>query len=190
MSLWDAKDSPLRITSQKGITTKMKIPLIVIDMQTRYASACQPFLLKKVIQHIETAKKSHAPILIVEFRRYGKTRPEIMRLLTDYDNYQMVSKKLCDGSIPIQQMLEEKWCIKAPCPLKICGIYTHGCIAETAKGLVKEGFSVKVIEEACLALPPVHNRQIETWEKNGEVQVIYKRKTPIEKLFPNYESSE
>ena len=153
-----------------------QIPLIIVDLQNKFAGVNQPWLIRNVVKHVKAARKSNAPVVLVEMCSFGSTNPEIKRSLKGYDNYTTVKKYGCNGSIQVSNVLQKKWKMIPPVTLKVAGAYTGACVEATADGLVDKGYQVKVIEEACYGGSFGHDEQIELWENTQKVQVIYKRR--------------
>jgi len=153
------------------------VPLLIIDMQKNYPDSFIPRLVGKVVKHVQAAICANAPIIVVEYEGCGPTNPEIMEVLKNYKNCTTVRKSSWDGSPQVRHSLQKKWKITTPIPVKICGIYSDCCVKATANSLANAGYQVKVIEEACHSTPVNHTKQIGNWERDKNVQIIYRRRS-------------
>ncbi len=126
--------------------------LVVIDMQSAYSAYKRA--LNGVRLEIEQAIFERRPIVLVEFHSYAIKYPNkttvksIRNLLKDYDYAYYTPKYEVDGSSQIHK-----------CHLKhrrynftgfdLCGVNTCHCVGDTAKGLIKLGYNVSVLRNAC-----------------------------------------
>jgi len=147
-------------------------PLIIIDMQSEYEITESKPLLNNIIKHIQRAIKRKNPVIIVELRDMGLTKPEIMNALSGYSNYETVIKDKEDGSKEIQNILLKRWDIQK-CLVNVCGIFSDDCIAYTVRGLIDKGFSVNVIEEACASSQNDHESAMWSLNKLRKCQVVH-----------------
>jgi nicotinamidase-related amidase len=157
-------------------SVRTPFPLIVVDMQASFKKVDDPILLGNVKKHVYRAIKKNTPIVLVEYNGKGKTHPHIMAILDDYENYEIVRKKEWDGSRLVTKVLRNRWGIKPQRTVRMCGLYTHACVAKTAEGLSDEGYKVRVIEEACYAAKDNHLDQLEEWEKTKILKITYKNR--------------
>jgi nicotinamidase-related amidase len=124
--------------------------LVVVDMQPEFCRDCDPTIRKNVAREIKRAMRWHQPIIIVQCRpdKNGLMYSELRRLVQGYDRVAFVRKRAMNGS---RQVV--KACRKQGFSAKyfrICGVYTHYCIEETALGLARRiGARVEVVREAC-----------------------------------------
>lgn len=150
------------------------MPFVIIDVQESYpvVKKC-PELVRNIVKHTKKAIEREAPIIVLEYQGWDDTHESIRDILREYDNFNTYIKNKSDGSQFVIKYLKN---IKFPIPgaIQLCGIMTNDCVAATARGLHKEGFKVRVIEEACASTCSAHNNQIDSWEEDRIIKVTYK----------------
>jgi isochorismate hydrolase len=124
--------------------------LVVVDMQPEFCRECAPNALKSVAREIKRAMRWHQPIIFLECRPedHGLTYKELRRLVKGYDRVVFVRKRGMNGSRHVlKACAKHGFCDKH---FRICGVYTHYCIEETAMGIVRNKRArVDVVRRAC-----------------------------------------
>lgn len=110
-------------------------PLIVVDMQTgfSYASA-------KILQNAEKTVPKYNEVIFLEYKHCGNTIYSLLKLAR---NKSCKTKIFNDGSYKIAHLLSKKHVVH------LIGVNTCFCVDETAKGLAKRGFKVRVLFSGC-----------------------------------------
>ena len=149
-----------------------QIPLVIIDVQNGFTILNRERLALKVVKHIKLAKKREAPIVVLEYEGFQRTHSLILSELEGYRNYVVLKKSESDGSYKTESILVEKWGLYAPLDIKVCGVYLTACVNSTVLGLMRKGFTVSVIAEACDN--DGKDWQVENWMKHN-IKVVYNR---------------
>lgn len=153
----------------------MKIPkaeaLIVVDVQPNFSAA--ETVIPAVKTQVRKAMREGLHIVFLEFGGdwYDPTFHEITDLVENYEFKQTVSKVWDDGSEEVADALWGQWGLRAGTPLRVCGVNTGACVADTAQGLAKMGFDVTVVQKACGDSNGDHENQIEYWHENPHLNV-------------------
>ncbi len=153
----------------------MRVPLVIIDMQSEYKITESSILLNKIVKHIRYSKKRQDPIIIVELEDMGLTHPEIMKEIMGYNRYKKVIKAEEDGSLEITRVLQEMGILRGI--LNVCGIFSEDCVEKTAIGLMNKGFKVDIIEEACCSSQDEHDNAMYRLSKLSSCRIIFKGKS-------------
>jgi nicotinamidase-related amidase len=153
----------------------MKIPkaeaLIVVDVQPNFPAA--ETVIAAVQTQVRKAMREGLHIVFLEYEGdwYSPTFSEITDLAEKYEYKQVVYKTWDDGSEEVADALWGEWGLRAGTPLRVCGVNTGACVADTAQGLAKKGFDVTVIQKACGDGDGYHDSQIELWHENPHLNV-------------------
>lgn len=128
----------------------MRTPLVIIDVQNGFYGSDDPVLLKNIIREIRLAKKRESHVYLVEYEDEGRTLIELRRLLTGYRKTHILTKDDDDGSSWLLEAFSKL--AEIPEKIRVCGLYTTCCVAETITGLVikQPGMIIEVIKDACL----------------------------------------
>ena len=139
--------------------------LVVIDVQEGFSPIPRDFTTN-VIREVRRAKDLDLPILVVKFYCCGEVTPRVRSALKDYPRTTSVRKWNTDGSSEIRFALSR---IGDPATeLRVCGLYTGRCVADTVDGLVTSGFVVTIVRDACYDDDnDDHESQIEEWMETG-----------------------
>ncbi len=121
--------------------------LLIIDIQDRLAAAMRhkEQVVNNCLHLIELAKLMSIPILVTEQypKGLGPTLPEIKEALPVYAPIEKLSFDCCQ-----EPGFLEKIAALGKKKLILTGMETHICVLQTCLGLMKEGFSVQVIQDA------------------------------------------
>jgi nicotinamidase-related amidase len=139
--------------------------LVIVDMQPAFAAANCGTTTNNILKLIEEAKTQSAPIVILEFANYGKTRKDINDAVKDYDKTKRMTKYEDDGSSEVVEALAD-----VPKKAKVCGVNLGYCVLSTALGLVQKGAEVELVKEACNQPESFYTR----WDSDS-TETIYRR---------------
>jgi len=144
-------------------------PLVVIDMQPHFEKS-MPKVEETVIEHIQESKRQHDWIILVRITDCGEISDRIMNAVKEYDKVCVIDKEWNDGSNEILDCIG-KQNISGEV-LKVCGINTSACVADTVYGLHKHDEIKKIIilSDACAC--PVDTRHEETIKNFRELQKL------------------
>jgi nicotinamidase-related amidase len=121
--------------------------LLIIDVQEKLAAAMK--YKEQVVQNclhlLEAARLFQIPILLTEQypKGLGTTLPEIQEVLAEYSPVPKTSFDSCQELEFLNRVAStgrKKWLLT--------GMETHVCILQTALGLMKEGYTVHVVQDA------------------------------------------
>lgn len=132
-----------------------KSVLIVIDMQTGFATANDENTIDKCKDLILAFKQKNLPIVCLlygkerlapkSFYSYGPLLPPLSKLIKNYPLAKTITKHCDSGATQVNKHLKDK-----SLHLFLCGVNTSSCVSATAEGLVSYGFSeVHVVVKAC-----------------------------------------
>ena len=128
--------------------------LVVIDMQYVFETSQHQPTIQAILALIEAFKRQNRPILIVEYEKSSrwseedvKTLFEIREAVKDYSLAKTVIKPWDDGSEEISNALGEN--SQFELDLFLCGVNAGACVKLTACGLVRLGFDITVVTDAC-----------------------------------------
>jgi nicotinamidase-related amidase len=132
---------------EKFYLEKQEAVLVVIDIQERLAAAMKlkDQVVGNCLHLIELAKIVQIPILLTEQypKGLGTTLPEIQEVLPDYAPFEKTAFDCCR-----EAGFLEKVAATGRKKLLLTGMETHVCILQTALGLMKEGYTVQVVQDA------------------------------------------
>jgi len=151
-------------------TPDSDVPLVIIDVQDDFIF--DSYVVDGVVERICSAKKDGRPILIVEFLDKGDTKKPIIDAIAGYDRQGWCVKDGMDGSFIVASKLMQEWGISPPSGVEICGIYCAHCVAKTANGMVRKGFSVDIQEGAIDRFGWGATEQIDRWKRSrGKIRI-------------------
>lgn len=107
--------------------------LIIIDMQDQFATSRNRQTIITIQKMVVEAKRDGAFIVTAHYMRYGKTRPEIRNMLTNYANHDYCYADQDDKSGAIHTKLV-RHNVRTNI-IKICGVNTGACVKATVMGL-------------------------------------------------------
>jgi nicotinamidase-related amidase len=143
--------------------------LLIIDIQDKLAAAMKykEQVVSNTLHLIELAKLLSIPILLTEqySKGLGPTVPEIKETLPAYGPFEKLSFDCCQEAGFLEKI--ETWGRKK---ILVTGMEAHICVLQTCLGLMKEGFSVQVIQDAvCSRTKPNFNTGITFMDRAGAV---------------------
>jgi len=131
----------------KYFLTKEDTVLVVVDIQERLAAVMSE--RQKVIWNslhlIEAAKVLHFPVLLTEQypKGLGPTVPEIRDALPSYAPIEKLMFGCCG-----EPMFMEAIASTGKRKVILCGMETHVCVLQTCLGLIREAYTVHVVQDA------------------------------------------
>jgi len=132
--------------------------LVVVDVQDKLTAVMhdRDFLITQLCRLIDGTRILQVPVIWVEQTpaRMGPTIPQLAERLTGLTPIPKTTFS-CVNEPRFMATLRAH----APTDVILAGIEAHVCIAQTAAGLVKEGFNVHVAADAVSSRTPA-NRQI------------------------------
>lgn len=121
--------------------------LLIIDIQDKLAAIMRHKgqVVNNTLHLIELAKILQIPILLTEQypKGLGPTLPEIREALPVYAPFEKTAFNCC-----LEAGFLEKVAALGRKKLLLTGMETHICVLQTGLGLMKEGYSVQVIQDA------------------------------------------
>lgn len=137
---------------------KSRSVLVVVDVQGKLARTMHESdaLVRQLAILIQGARLLDVPIIWTEQvpGKLGPTIPEISSLLSDQDPLvKTMFSCVRDGgfSATLHSMNPER--------VVLCGIETHVCVYQTARDLLKDGYTVEVVADAVSSRNPL-NKEI------------------------------
>lgn len=135
--------------------------LLIVDIQERLAAVMKERdkVVKNCLHLIELAKMLNIPVVGTEQypKGLGKTVPEIQSALPAYRPIEKVAFNCCAEPAflaDIRTLKRKK--------IVLAGMETHICVLQTATGLLQEGFTVHVVQDA------ICSRTDENWRAGLE----------------------
>lgn len=135
--------------------------LLIVDIQERLAAVMKERdkVVKNCVHLIELSKMINIPVVLTEQypKGLGKTVPEIQSALPAYRPIEKVAFNCCGEqafTAEIRKLNRKK--------LILTGMETHICVLQTATGLLQNGFTVHVVQDA------VCSRTEENWRTGIE----------------------
>ena len=117
------------------ITHKINQGLVIVDMQYDFAQSFNSRIINECVKEIRRAKSLRLPIFIVEYVDCGSTVEEIMDAVNGYKKTYAIEKVDDDGSKDLQQeFCRNNFSFNS---LRVCGVNSWICVAETVCGLNK-----------------------------------------------------
>ncbi len=121
--------------------------LCIIDMQP-IGFSNSTLIIENVLHLVKEAVKKKAFIIIAQYKGSGKTHINIINEIQNYPYKEYIWHNKNNKSKPIQEALVNRNILVRE--LKVCGVNTEYCVAETIHGLAKKfHIPIKVIEKAC-----------------------------------------
>jgi GTPase Era involved in 16S rRNA processing len=120
-------------------------------MQPGFEASRKKSLQNNIIKEIKKARENSQGILVLEFitNECNKTHKAIIDPLRNYPFKKIVEKKDCDGSEEIMEQLR-KHSFFNKTHLKICGVNTDECVADTVNTLSEfDDIEIEVLPECC-----------------------------------------
>lgn len=135
--------------------------LLVMDMQTGFAAACDGITIWFVKQEILRAIELNMPVVILEYDvdDFGATHREIMELLSGYPRLAVIGRaprrrgqaehERDNGAAEVvEACLEHNF---HPEGFRVCGVNSDACVVRTIRGLVSSlpTCLITVVQDAC-----------------------------------------
>lgn len=141
--------------------------LLVIDVQEKLVNALEKDLIvKKVSDLVHSAKLLSIPVVVTE--QYPKgLGTTVSQVKSEFGEDTSVFEKTAFNALLEDGVLEK---IKSynKKQIVICGIETHICVHQTAAALLREGFEVYVVKDACASRNKYEFKQgIDAMQANG-----------------------
>ena len=141
--------------------------LLIIDVQEKLVNSLdKDIIVKRVTNLAKSARLLDIPVVVTEQypKGLGKT---VETLSAAFAEDVPVFEKVTFNALEADGVLEK---IKSygRKQIVICGIETHICVHQTAAALLREGFEVYVVKDACASRNKYEFKQgIELMESNG-----------------------
>lgn len=122
--------------------------LVIIDAQEfwrNFVDKC----IDGIILEIKNAIKNHFGIILVKYKDRGIIHPQIQNALKFYKKKTTTTKKMVNGG---NQVIKAARRMRFPlCDLRVCGVFTDCCVAQTVTHLSKTlpMSCIEVINNAC-----------------------------------------
>ena len=141
--------------------------LLIIDVQEKLVNALdKDIIVKRVTNLVKSARLLNIPVVATE--QYPKGLGATVETVSaEFAENTPVFEKTSSNALEADGVLEK---IKAfnKKQIVICGIETHICVHQTAAALLREGYEVYVIKDACASRSKYEFKQgIELMASNG-----------------------
>lgn len=141
--------------------------LLIIDVQEKLVNALdKDIIVKRVTNLVKSARLLNIPVVATE--QYPKGLGTTVETVSaEFAENTPVFEKTSFNALEADGVLEK---IKAfnKKQIVICGIETHICVHQTAAALLREGYEVYVIKDACASRSKYEFKQgIELMASNG-----------------------
>ena len=150
-----------------NVLTPENSMLLVIDVQEKLVNALDKnVIVKRVSNLVKSARLLSIPVVVTEQypKGLGQTVPEVS---SEFPENTPVFEKTSFNALEEEGVLDK---IKSynKKQIVICGIETHICVHQTAAALLREGFEVYVVKDACASRNKYEFKQgIELMQANG-----------------------
>ena len=141
--------------------------LLIIDVQENLVNALdKDIIVKRVSNLVKSAKLLEIPVVVTE--QYPKGLGATVSVLKeDLPADSKVFEKTSFNALLTEGLLEQLKSYNRK-QIVICGIETHICVHQTAAALIREGFDVYVVKDACASRTKYEFKQgIELMSANG-----------------------
>lgn len=141
--------------------------LLMIDVQEKLVNALDKnIIVKRVANLVKSAALLDIPVVVTEQypKGLGATVAEVS---SEFPENTPVFEKVSFNALETEGVLDK---IKSygKKQIVICGIETHICVHQTAAALLREGFEVYVVKDACASRNKYEFKQgIELMAQNG-----------------------
>jgi len=128
----------------KDVLTRDELVVILIDMQQLFVKKIKKKNRKRIIENqvfiIRWCVRENIPIVVLEYKGWGKTIDVLTEELKKVRDIRIVSKSYENGfyNTELAYILNEKN-VKN---LFLMGINASACVRRTANGAIKEGFNI------------------------------------------------
>jgi len=148
--------------------------LVVVDMQPMFSTSQKLRTKAAVNRLLKKAIKDNAPIIFLEYTRYGRTDPALLATVEGYESVHFRTKHTDDGSEEVHEVINAH---NLPKKIRICGVNTNYCVRATIMGLLDKfpmtgiAESIEVHEKACNS-SWAHDLAIEDFKYLDQVSVV------------------
>jgi len=131
----------------KFLLNQQEVALVIIDIQDKLAAVMRQ--KEQVVTHclhlIVLAKLHQIPILLTEQypKGLGPTVLEIKEALPEYAPFEKTAFNCCQEAGFLEKVVST-----GRKKLLLTGMETHVCVLQTSLGLMKQGYSVQVVQDA------------------------------------------
>ena len=150
-----------------NVLTPENSMLLVIDVQEKLVNALDKnVIVKRVSNLVKSARLLSIPVVVTEQypKGLGQTVTEVS---SEFPENTPIFEKTSFNALEEEGVLDK---IKSynKKQIVICGIETHICVHQTAAALLREGFEVYVVKDACASRNKYEFKQgIELMQANG-----------------------
>ena len=141
--------------------------LLIIDVQEKLVNALDKnIIVKRVSNLTKSARLLEIPVIATEqySKGLGKTVTDVS---IEFSENTPVFEKTSFNALAEDGVLDKIKSYKKK-QIVICGIETHICVHQTAAALLREGFEVYTVKDACASRNKYEFKQgIELMETNG-----------------------
>ena len=141
--------------------------LLVIDVQEKLVNALDKnIIIKRVYNLVKSARLLSIPIVVTEQypKGLGSTVADISK---EFPQDTPVFEKTAFNALSEAGMIDKLKSYHKK-QVVLCGIETHICVHQTAAALLREGFEVYVVKDACASRNKYEFKQgIELMQQNG-----------------------
>lgn len=164
------------------------LALVVVDMQPRFGCSQVDWMIENVSREIRASKKAGHAIIFLEYTDginggtgvsvKDATDRRLINLVSDYEWAMVVHKSGPDGSKEVFAVLAGYHKSYQGNDIRVVGVETSVCVAETVNGLAKAmpGTKITVIGDACNSgdgdFPWPHKVGQERIETGANVEIL------------------
>lgn len=141
--------------------------LLIIDVQEKLVNALdKDIIVKRVTNLVKSARLLNIPVVATE--QYPKGLGATVETVSaEFQENTPVFEKTSFNALEADGVLEKIKSLNKK-QIVICGIETHICVHQTAAALLREGYEVYVIKDACASRSKYEFKQgIELMASNG-----------------------
>ena len=149
----------------------MNEALLIVDMQTGFATAQDEDTIRGCMEAIKVARKDDLPIFVLEFENNGNTLRKLQDCMGSHEAVYYVMKDQDDGGYAVMEHIEAR-AIKE---FRVCGVNIDACVKRTVHTLVNDyDKQIRIIKDAC-------NGNVYNGGKSfeGDEKTIYKHKNVV-----------
>lgn len=141
--------------------------LLIIDIQERLVAALdKDIVVSKAVKVASAAKALGIPTIVTEQypKGLGNTVPQLKEVLPE--NTEFVEKTSFNALL--EEGMEDRIKSYGKKQIVLFGIETHICVHQTAAALIKAGYEVYIIKDACASRSKYEFKQgIDIMQQNG-----------------------
>jgi nicotinamidase-related amidase len=136
-----------RTPMDKFLLHQQEVALVIIDIQDKLAAVMKhkDQVVNNCLHLVELARFLQIPILLTEQypKGLGPTAPEIKEALPEYAPFEKMTFNCCQEAGFLEKVVST-----GRKKLLLTGMETHVCVLQTSLGLMKQGYSVQVVQDA------------------------------------------